>query len=344
MINTIFTLLQAGLKGYKVQTPNDLEALYPICCEQGIQAIVWDAFDSYDQIPRFLKFRWALSVETIEKTYNHQYKVASEVANILQDHNIKTVVLKGIDASLNYPKPEHRPCGDLDCFLFDGYTLGNQILKEQGAEVEDKWYKHSHINYKGLVIENHQYCTAIRASRKLKNFERKLQHILRSNPLTPIADTALLSPCPLFCALFLTYHANAHFLSEGIAIRHLCDWAMFLDKNASKVDWTQFNEIASEFGLKTFADTMTRLAQKYLKIEGYTTENDNLRDDFLLNEMLYNQQHIYSTKGTKFQKRFEILWSINKNSKRYKLFSDSSFFAQIVKLVYGFIFDRNPKI
>ena len=65
-----------------------------------------------------------------------------------------------------YPKPEHRSPGDIDCYLMNdkvyretvsGYQLGNDIARAAGAKVDESWYKHSVISYKGETFENHQY-------------------------------------------------------------------------------------------------------------------------------------------------------------------------------------------
>lgn len=52
------------------------------------------------------------------------------------------------------------------------YEFGNLLAERWGASVKRDFYKHSHIRYKGLVVENHQFCTAIRGSRRAKDFER----------------------------------------------------------------------------------------------------------------------------------------------------------------------------
>lgn len=41
------------------------------------------------------------------------------------------------------------------------------------------------------------------------------------------------TPPDLFNALFLTKHAQGHFLTEGIPLRHLCDWAILLKERVS---------------------------------------------------------------------------------------------------------------
>ena len=46
--------------------------------------------------------------------------------------------------------------------------------------------------------------------------------------------------CYLFETMFLTYHACAHFLSEGFCLKQNLNWAMFLQKEQNEIDWESF--------------------------------------------------------------------------------------------------------
>ncbi len=359
-ISLLFALLRAGLTGQTETLPvvdeEQWRKSYEVALEHGVQAIAWDGLshiaavegvkvDAF--ITRRMKMRFIYGVDSVEKKYAMQYGTAAELAALYAGAGVRTIVLKGIAASMNYPRPEHRPCGDLDCFLPDSYECGNDIARQAGADVDLEFYKHSHIVYKGLTVENHQFCTAIRGSRKAKDFERLLRRILREEPSTRIGDTALESPSPYFNALFLTHHAQRHLLSEGIALRHLCDWAMLIDKHGSQIDWTEFNAVCDRYGLRHFADAMSRLAHKLLGVtmpDGYVLPADDERDEFLLREMIYGMQHLYASTDSKWRQRLMLFRNIAKNRTRYRLFGDVSYIADIIKFVYGFIFDRNPEL
>lgn len=357
----LFSLLRLGLgQEGEIDARIDttlLSQVYTLACEQGVQAVVWDGLQRWlninDLLPRDLKLRWALSVEGIEKKYARQYKIASELSRKYAQEGIRTVVLKGIAAAKCYPRPHHRPCGDLDCFLLradDGrpcFAVGNALARKWKADVNDNPtdYKHSHIDYKGLTIENHQFLTDIRGRRKTKELERELRDLLREQETTRINDTHLESPSALFNALFLIKHAQMHILLEGIALRHLCDWAMLLQKQGEGIDWSRFKQICAGYGLLGFAESMTSLSVKYLGIRPpYEVEADVARDEFLMREIIYGQQHLYTSGYNKWEKRFKLVRNIRSNSRRYKHFSDTSSFLDAMHRVLGFIFERRPKI
>ncbi len=331
------------------------EKIYNLGVQQGVAAIQFNGlqqivdahFDLPFQLPeRKLKMMWFAHAMQVEKHCKSQMKIASELAGIYAENGIRTVVLKGIAAGLNYPNSYSRPCGDLDCFLMDAYEQGNVIAERAGAKVERDFYKHSHISYKGLTIENHQFCTAIRGSKKTKSLERLLQSLLYQEGSTMIGDTKLECPSPMFNALFLTHHAQRHLLSEGITLRHLCDWAMLIYKQSGKIDWVKFKSYCDEFGMNYFAESMTRLSEKLLHIEiptSYIISHDDERDCYLFDEIINGISH-NSSSDSIWKHRFDIVKNKFNTRKRFKMFSDISFMQNIFQLGYGICFDRHPHI
>lgn len=234
-----------------------------------MSALVWDGIRRLPpelQPSRELRLRWAYNVERIEHRYGQQRRRQRNWLRAYAEAGIRTVVLKGLAVSRLYPVPEHRPCGDLDCFLCGDYERGNRVAEQVGAEVKRDFYKHSHIVFRGLTVENHRFCTAVRGSRRAKRFERHLQRLLAEGPLSCIPETALLVPPPDFNALFLAKHALSHFLTEGISLRHLCDWAVFIDREGDAVDWTAFRKVAAEDRLLRFAEILSDLSVRYLGV------------------------------------------------------------------------------
>ncbi len=232
VLDILFALLKTALLGKQINVTllpllsnEEWKRLFNTCRQQGLIAVVYDVISllpKEQQPPRELKLQWALSAEKIKGRYNKQRQLAMELADAFADKGINTYVLKGLAISGYYPTPEHRECGDLDCFLASvadngefvpRYEDGNVIAEKIGAEVERDYYKHSHINFKGLMVENHAFCTAIRGSKDRKAFERHLQHLLATKPSTPIDGSHLMRPCADFNALFLTAHGMGHFIS-----------------------------------------------------------------------------------------------------------------------------------
>jgi hypothetical protein len=110
---------------------------------------------------------------------------------------------------------------------------GDKVVVEIGGKMKEAGYKHSHLLYRGLTIENHQFITSFDNSKLGIRTEQLLQSLIKEG-YTPIGDTKLLNPCAEFNALFLIKHAQRHFIKEGIRIRYLLDWALFLKAESAK--------------------------------------------------------------------------------------------------------------
>lgn len=338
--------------------------IYHISKSQGVTAIVWDAICNLanegkltpEQMPdKTLKLQWALSTERIKNRYIKQRHLAAKLADTFAESGINTNVLKGLAISGYYPIPEYRECGDLDCYLSttkaDGafvcrYDDGNEIAVKIDAKVEIDFYKHSHINYKGLMVENHAFCTSIRGSRDRKALERYLQHLLATKPSTPIEGTHLLRPCADFNALFLTAHSFGHFLSEGIRLRHILDWVLFLNAEQNNIDWNSFYEWCNRMHYTKFVDALTAISIKHF---GLTITNGAIHQhsefaDKVLDDIMNSDSSIHNIQDSKFKRRLMIIRNRLFGGWKYRELYEKSAAIDTIQMVWAFFTERNPKI
>lgn len=350
-------------------SPNEWKELYRNSIRQGVLAIVYDVVSGLPadcQPPRNIRLQWALSAEQIEKRYRKQSALASELAQIYSEQGIKVIVLKGLAISGYYPTPEHRECGDLDCFLVKSdntqqgnalainaegrpiscYDEGNKMAKDAGADVKVGFYKHSHIHYKGLMVENHAFCTAVRGYRDRKELERHLQKLLVEKPLTRIGDSYLYRPCADFNALFLTAHSFGHFLTEGIKFRHVLDWVYLLKAEQNNIDWKSFYSWCDKMHYTKFADALTAISVKYL---GLTITNSEIHQhsdlaDKVLDDIMNSNRSIHNTGASKFKKRLMIIRNHIIGGWKYRELYEKSVFVDTMRMILAFFIERNPKI
>lgn len=337
--------------------------VYRISAEQGVLALVWDAVVrlsregviSAQQMPeKALKLEWALRAKKIKSRYHKQREAAELLAEAFAAKGISTNVLKGLAISGYYPVPELRECGDLDCFLASSangsyaccYDEGNEIAVTLGAEVKKEFYKHSHIHYRGLMVENHAFCTAVRGSKERKALERHLQHLLSTQPSTPIEGTRLLRPCPDFNALFLTAHGFGHFLTEGIKLRHILDWAVLIDAEQDNIDWKSFYEWCDRLHYTKFVDALTAISIEYF---GLTVSNPMIHTqsalrDKVLDDVLYVNHSINNRRGSKLRKRLLVLRNRLFGGWKYRELYEKSAVVDTMQMVFSFFTERTPKI
>ena len=108
---------------------------------QGLTAIVMDGIERLpDQLrpPKTLTLQWIGEVlQSYERRYPDYEKAIGELAGFYRTQEIKLMILKGYGLSLNYPKPNHRPCGDIDTWFFGKQQEADVLLtKELGINVD----------------------------------------------------------------------------------------------------------------------------------------------------------------------------------------------------------------
>ena len=278
-----------------------------------------------------LKYEWIGSVFQMECNFAKYLSAAKALGKIYADKGLNTLVLKGLVFSECYPIPSHRSSCDLDCYLFDGFEKGNQLVEQLGVMVNRNYFKNSSFDFNGLHVENHHYFTAFRGNRKAKEYERLLHQELASGEKRPIFDSDLLAPPVMFTALFCISHAQTHFLTEGITLRHILDWALFRKRHYDEIDWTRFESVCRKYGMWQFAQTFTRIGLFLLGEAEYTSLLPiDLR---LLDDTLYSPRE---KKQSGMRRRVQLILKSLRSGWKYRHFSDQAVLQHMLQRVVGF--------
>ena len=349
-VNTLFYLLRVAI-GAEEPTAEKIEdvswqSVYAMARKQGVLAIAFDGLVKiFEQdkefakaFPQSLKLQWINAAFHIENRYDYAKKVCSELVDKWAEQGIETLCLKGLAFSTYYPIPNHRECGDFDCYLYDNYAKGNAIAKALGAKVEDGWYKHSEIIYRKVMIENHRYIVAVRNSKKIKQLHICLDKIARSEARKAIFDTKIEMPSAMFNALFLSHHSLTHFLFEGIRLRHILDWAMFIEKEQNNIDWTRFYALCEEFEMRAFVDCSTALAVKVLgiKITNPNIVTESPYAEQVLASIINDDDAVFSQNVGAWRKRVMLVRNLFASEWKYKAFTKRSIFTTFISLAWGY--------
>ena len=264
-------------------TPLSYSSLYSFSAQQNIAALAWDNIQKAitegqiqpeQQPTKAQKIQWAMATEYVEQKYARQRNVIEKLAKFFAGHNIKLMILKGYGLSLNYPVPNHRPCSDVDIWLFeerqmpDGTTKrysvqqkADKLLREQlNISIDEDKHHHTVFYIDGVMVENHYDFLNIHAHLSNRIIEQRLQQ-LTQQPMTQIAvgETTVYIPSPDFHALFLLRHSASHFAAERITLRHLLDWRYFIEKEGLKIDWQALRDIAHQTNMHKFLDCLNAI-------------------------------------------------------------------------------------
>ena len=176
----------------------------------------------------------------------------------LRKAGIEPVLLKGQGLAANYRYPEVRQCGDVDLYVgVENYRKSYEVLKMVVDEIDepsclDGDGKHYHAQLAGTMIEVHRYSEVSSIPSVGRIYQRYASEGLSQN-LVEVAfkDLSVLTPADNFNAFYIFSHLWNHFLSAGVGLRQICDWAVFLHARGSNVDRDYLRKILTELKLMT---------------------------------------------------------------------------------------------
>lgn len=307
--NSILSLLRGN--GLFPKADNICYNLYDLAAKQGVLAVVWDNLSQSEAwnsnlcagIDLALRIRWAVNVDQIEQTYLKQKKAIASLAHFFAEHGICMMVLKGYGLSLNYPIPEHRPCGDIDIWLFgieedaagkscikNVQAQADELLREKlNISIDEDKHHHTVFYFDGVMVENHYDFLNVHAHVSNRVIERRLQALARERMECVVVDgEEVYLPSADFNALFILRHTASHFAAEKIGLRHLLDWKYFVEKNASDIDWDALERFAKEMNMHRFLYCMNAICIDYLGLSSDLLppfERDKDLEQRVLNEI-----------------------------------------------------------
>ena len=221
----------------------DWPALKDIADQQGLSAIVLDGLERIQQkcnLPIDLKLQWIGEVlQDYESRYVEYEKTIGEMAGFYNQHGFKMMVLKGYACSLDWPKPEHRPCGDIDIWQFGDYKMADAcVAKEKNIEIDSSHHHHTVFDWGDFTVENHYDFVNVHANRTNAQLEMIYKELGKDDShFVEVNGEKVYLPSPNLHALFLLRHAIIEFAATGINLRQLLDWAFFVEKHGHEVDW-----------------------------------------------------------------------------------------------------------
>ena len=235
-----------------------------------------------------------------EEDYKKYVEDIASLAKAYSEAGIEMMVLKGYGLSLNYPVPAHRPVGDEDVYLSD-WRRGDEVIRRRGIAIDYSHHHHSVFSWKGQMVENHYDIVNRCAGKSGRMEDDMLKQMATEGRKEVVVDgIKVYLPSATFNGIFILRHASAHFAGSHITLRHLLDWALFVDKQWKEIDWPFVTDWLTRLGLLKFFTCMNALSIDCL---GIPTEKfpslyrDAKLEQRVLDDILYPT---FSEKGSGF--------------------------------------------
>ncbi len=263
----------------------------------------------------------------------------NEVNRVLRDNNISYVILKGVASASYYKESMLRMMGDVDILVSpENIDMADKLLKSIGFVTTDDIYGDDmHIGYKrkdGVACELHRRVNGVPQSEVGDTVNKYLYNIFDSAQEYETANGSCVVPDKFHHGLILLLHTASHLTHEGVGLRHLCDWAVFVNSFSDDDFISLFEKPLKEMGLWRFAQLLTLCCVRYLGCDAkaWAGENDDALLDGIVSDILnggnfglkdpkrYNQiKYISDRKEGTIGKRnpvLQLLSSINAKTKK----------------------------
>ena len=263
-VDIFFSLLRSGLYGTPVpqaELPDkiDWEAIIILAHKHAVQGII---IESLEFLPKNLlppkeisakARKFALGLIQANLVID---TIAAKLAAFFKQRGINGVLLKGQGVARYYRKPQMRHNGDID--LYVGKTAYKQAVSLcQKHIIKNKKKCHEtnqHYDFfiDKIPIEIHRLATRVYVPWRNKPFQRWIVDQLEHSPSRRelvIDNASITLPSYDFDAIYVFYHAWRHFITGGIGLRQLCDWAMILHTHGADIDTDALVDNIKRFGM-----------------------------------------------------------------------------------------------
>lgn len=248
--------LGIGHDAYFSATSVDWDAIAALASLHGLSAIMVDGVEKVSESlrpPKTLLLQWIGEVlHSYEQRYELYKKTIAEMAEWHNAHDYKMMVIKGYTCSLDWPKPNHRSCGDIDIWQFGQQEKADLALsKEKGIKIDKEHHHHTVFFWGDFMVENHFDFLNVHHHKSNVTLEAILKELGQDDShYIDLNGERVYLPSPNLHALFLLRHAMSNFASTGMQLRQLLDWAFLVEKHGKEIDWDWLIKMIDLFGMK----------------------------------------------------------------------------------------------
>lgn len=268
----LLQVIGAALFGGDLPTV-DARYIEPLLKESKAQAVYSLLFNALDD-----RIKAALSDEKYAQysEMNLMHAIActrnfaehGELHELMTAEQIPYVVIKGMASASYYPEPSLRNMGDVD-FLVAPSDLprAGKALEQAGFAVghgeEDDGIHVAYTRPPISIWEMHRSVNGVPSGEIGTAIQTELDRTVETAVETTCEGVLCRVPDRFHHGLIMLLHTASHLTSEGVGLRHLCDWVIFVSALSDAEFRGIFEKKLRGFGLWKFAQVLTLLGIHY---------------------------------------------------------------------------------
>lgn len=242
----------------------DWEGIYRESSQQTVSILTYYGLPNEilgrDSISEWKEHVIRMTSKGVCNNYDHY-----ELHELLTNADIPYVILKGNVSASYYPDPFMRITGDVD-FLIDKKDIkkADQILKENGFySVKSNHQLEIAYHKDNSIWELHWDINGIPDGEIGDLIHGFFDTIIQDSTEVSTSDGCYQRPTDFHHGMVMILHIARHMITGGIGLRHLCDWAVFVQSLGNR--FSELFEIPlKKIGMWKFAQVLSQLSVVYL--------------------------------------------------------------------------------
>lgn len=265
-------LMRYAVCGDRLKTlPDGVEPDWPaLIREANEQTVMLQFFDVIsqlrDQIPEEI-FQKCFKLARQFTACNMRTEFAqAELVGVLEQGEHPYVILKGESAATYYPVPELRQLGDVDFLVPMAHTepITEQMKKLGYRHSWEPGDYHQVLEKPGACLEMHMEVAGMPEGKTRESVQEYLSSLYERSRVLDRGFGPFRAPCEEHHGLVLILHMQHHVVSMGMGLRHIMDWACFVNQTQHAVFWQEgLLPLLKRVGLLRFTAVMTKMASIY---------------------------------------------------------------------------------
>lgn len=251
------------------EAPLNWTQLWKEACDQTVRILFYDALSPVqDQLALCFPEYEEGMLQIISLLGKNMLveRAQEELVGELNQLNLPYVILKGQAAANYYPDPSLRQMGDVDFLVATEHT-GAIAARMQEKGYQHSWEKddyHQVLKKDSVVMEMHMEVAGMPSGEGRKFIEAYMQDIYQEAQSCASLSGTFVAPSHKHHAMVLILHMLHHVEDYGLGLRHLMDWACFVDRTANEPFWPELLTVLKQSGLHYFTAVMTKMSSIYL--------------------------------------------------------------------------------
>lgn len=306
-MKVIFDLLGEALFNKNADITNvNVDDIFREASIQEVSPIIYGVLKKKNVFNSENEEQWKKSLNKRIAKGNGIFITHAIISNIFQD--IEHTTIKGVASAKYYSEPFARIMGDVDVIVKD-LEKAKEILINRGFEFKPIGEGLWHIEFKkrNVSVELHHRIHGIPDNNE--EIEKLFFDLYEKAEKYPTVFGDITVPSDFHHGLILLLHMHGHLNSSGIGLRHLCDWAVFVNKFSEEEFADIFEHKLKNIGLWRFA----RIISQACTVIGLDYKNwmGEREEDFL--EFIISDVVASGNFGRKSEERNTVLSFVPKD-------------------------------